>query len=144
MGQPAPQLSLEHWINGELSRDDIKGKILVIDFWATWCPPCLAAIPHTNKIAEEYSDKGVVVLGVCCSGLNKFDATVKQHHIHYHVAEDVNKISQRAWRIFFFPTYAIVDRHGIVRAVGLMPNYVEPALKQVLQEQPPKDSKKKS
>ena len=65
-GQPAPKLALKGWINAEpMTLKKLKGKIVVLDFWATWCGPCLASIPHTNELMEKYADKGVVIIGVC-------------------------------------------------------------------------------
>src|SRR5262245_55724643 len=65
LGKPMPALTVAKWKNGEVKPDDMKGKVVVIDFWATWCGPCIKAIPHTNEIAEKYKEKGVVVIGVC-------------------------------------------------------------------------------
>ena len=79
-GKPAPKLALKDWINSKpLTLKDLKGKIIVLDFWATWCGPCLAAIPHTNEMMENYADKGVVFIGVCAQrGAEKMADTVKQ------------------------------------------------------------------
>ncbi|MDP8240148.1 MAG: TlpA disulfide reductase family protein [Candidatus Hatepunaea meridiana] len=43
---------------------DYKGKVIILDFWATWCPPCVQEIPHFNELAKEYAEKGLIVLGV--------------------------------------------------------------------------------
>ena len=52
-------------LNGETVKlSDYAGKVVIIDFWATWCPPCVKEIPHFNELAEEYADKGLVVLGI--------------------------------------------------------------------------------
>ena len=59
-----PALQVTNWINGETATlASLKGKIVVLDFWATWCGPCLASIPHTNELAEKYKDKVVSVRG---------------------------------------------------------------------------------
>ncbi len=65
-GKPAPELALKDWINSKpLDLDALKGKIVVLDFWATWCGPCLSAVPHTNEMKKKYAKKGVVIIGVC-------------------------------------------------------------------------------
>ena len=52
-------------VNGEtIKLSDYAGKVIILDFWATWCPPCVKEIPHFNELAKEYADEGLVVLGV--------------------------------------------------------------------------------
>ena len=52
-------------VDGEkISLSDFKGKVVILDFWATWCPPCVKEIPHFNELAKEYKDEGLVVFGV--------------------------------------------------------------------------------
>jgi len=64
-GKPAPKLELTQWLNTKGGKaPDTKGKIVVLDFWATWCGPCIASIPKTNKLRKKYADKGVVIIGV--------------------------------------------------------------------------------
>ena len=50
---------------------DVKGKITVIDFWATWCGPCKGSLPHIKAIHEKYKDRGVMVIGLCCDAPGK-------------------------------------------------------------------------
>src|SRR5436309_2703130 len=65
-GKPAPALVLKGWINSKpLTAADLKGKIVVLDFWATWCGPCIASIPHNNELAKKFADKAVVFIGIC-------------------------------------------------------------------------------
>ena len=64
LGQPAPAIAAENWFNGEpLTLEGLKGKVVLIDFWATWCPPCRASIPHLVKTYEELKDQGLVIIG---------------------------------------------------------------------------------
>src|SRR5947208_17130438 len=58
-GKLAAPLMLTNWINSKpLKLDDLKGKVVVLEFWATWCPTCISMIPHHNELAKKYADKG--------------------------------------------------------------------------------------
>ena len=64
-GDPVPDFELS-LVNGETFKlSDYKGKIVIVDLWATWCPPCVASMPYLQQLADEYADQ-VVVLGVNC------------------------------------------------------------------------------
>jgi thiol-disulfide isomerase/thioredoxin len=63
-GDPAPPLLIEKWVKGEPVKKLEKGKVYVMEFWATWCGPCIAAFPHVTELQKKFADKGVTVIGV--------------------------------------------------------------------------------
>ncbi len=135
-GKPMPPLNVTGWVNGQVTPAEMKGKVVVVDFYATWCGPCMAAIPHNNQMLQKYKDKGLLVVGVCTSnrGQETMPQTVKEHSIAYPTARDPQLTSQKAWAVHYYPTYALVDRKGIVRSIGLQPQNVEKAVAKLLAE----------
>jgi thiol-disulfide isomerase/thioredoxin len=65
IGRDAPPLEVEAWVNGTpLSDADLKGKVVLLDFWAIWCGPCIATFPHLREWHEKYADRGLVIIGL--------------------------------------------------------------------------------
>jgi thiol-disulfide isomerase/thioredoxin len=135
-GKPMGALNVTGWINGKVKPADLKGKVVVVDFYATWCGPCMNAIPHNNEMLKKYQSKGLVVIGVCTSshGQEDFASNAKEHSIEYPAARDSELKSEKAWAVAYYPTYAVIDRKGIVRAIGLQPDYVETVVQKLLAE----------
>ena len=64
IGQPAFALEVEAWVNGsDLTDRDLEGKVVLIDFWAVWCGPCIATFPHLREWNDKYADKGLAIIG---------------------------------------------------------------------------------
>jgi len=137
VGKPMPGLPLTDWMNGEITGKAREGKILVVDFWATWCGPCLRAVPKTNALYEKYEKHGVAVIGVCGSenGQDQMEATARKHDIRFPIAKDSTFQAAKDWRVPFWPTIAVVDRKGIVRAIGIAPEHVEDVVKSLLRDE---------
>lgn len=64
VGDKAPPIKVSKWLQGEAVPAFEKDKVYVVEFWATWCAPCIAAMPHLSELQEEYKDKGLVVIGL--------------------------------------------------------------------------------
>lgn len=135
LGKRAPKLQLGGWLSGKVTPKDMEGKIVVVDFWATWSGPCIRAIPHNNRVASKYAAKGVIFVGVCgsCSGQSMMPTAVKKAGITYPVARTTPS-TEEAWKIAAYPTYGVVDRKGILRALGIRGDYVERVVDALLAE----------
>lgn len=138
-GKPMPALHVSDWINGGITASAVKGKVVVVDLYATWCGPCMAAIPHNNELLKKYSAQGLVILGVCTSGHGQesFVANATQHGLAYPAARDPQLLTEKAYAVHYYPTYAVIDRKGIVRVIGLQPHHVEAVVQKLLAEPAP-------
>src|SRR5262245_13119104 len=67
VGDKAPALAVDVWVKGDKVEKFDNGKVYVVEFWATWCGPCIANIPHLGKVQKEFKEKGVTVIGVAGS-----------------------------------------------------------------------------
>jgi thiol-disulfide isomerase/thioredoxin len=135
LGKPMPPLDLSQWENGQVNAEEMQGKVVLIDFWATWCGPCLEAVPHNNELFEKYHDKGLEMIGVCTDeGQENYQQVVKDKGFKYPTARDANAKSEKAWSVFWFPTYAVIDRQGRLRAIGVAGDDVEQVVQKLLAE----------
>lgn len=135
-GKPAPKLTVKDWIGDAQDLSKLKGKVVVVDFWATWCPPCRASLPHNVEMGNKYKEKGLVLIGVHDSarGSEKMPSMAKEKGLNYPLAVDKDGVSTKAYHVSFWPTYVVIDRKGIVRAAGLTPDSVEKVVTKLLDE----------
>ncbi len=149
LGKAPPPITVAKWIKGEPLNGFEKGKVYVVDFWATWCGPCNAAIPHLTKLAQAHKGK-VEVVGVSISERQKdatdtayidlVDAFVKKkgERMDYRVAVDTpDKKMHTAWfkpsGTGGIPTAWIIDQNGLVAWIGIgSPEVVERIVGEVL------------
>jgi thiol-disulfide isomerase/thioredoxin len=103
IGDPAPPLRVREWINGAQVQRFEKGNIYVVEFWATWCKPCIAEIPHLSALAVEYKDR-VTILGIDImekktTSVEKVMAFVDSmgHRKDYHVAAEDSNFMVTGW-----------------------------------------------
>ena len=128
-GRHAPPLLVQTWLTGKPA---LAGKVLMVDFWATWCGPCIASIPKTNKLADHFRDS-LVVVGLSSEGVGDIRAFLKKHEMHYSIATDPARRTQSALGVRGIPHVLIVSPDGIVRFQGYPSALTEDILAQIIQ-----------
>ncbi|WP_192384184.1 TlpA disulfide reductase family protein, partial [Mesorhizobium silamurunense] len=96
IGSPAPSIKVENWLRGEPLTSFQTGKVYIVEFWATWCGPCVDGMPHLMQLQEKYKESGVEIVGVAASedaptaheARSKLDAwlTEKFSNLNYRIA----------------------------------------------------------
>lgn len=114
IGQHAKRILINRWItkqNPDL--ETLDGRVYLLDFWTTWCGPCIRSIPEINKLHAAYKAKGLVVIGINCDkSLRKVPNFVKKHKIEYYVAIDAG--TAKNYNVEAYPTLVAVDSFGRV------------------------------
>jgi peroxiredoxin len=140
-GGLAPDFTLEDTSGKKVSLKDLRGQYVIIDFWATWCPPCLMSIPELADLHRKYSPKGLVVLGISLDDPQKVDgramsAFKSKHRIDYTILRGSEKVvsdySKSAGMAI--PTMFFVDREGriVEKLVGFAPGRVEKSIRKLI------------
>ena len=96
-------------------------RVFLLDFWATWCPPCREEVPHLQKLHRKYSDEGLVVIGVAqdSDGGESVKPFVKKNKLTYRQLVDPRHEAARAYKVGPIPTTYIIDDKGVIRSVHL-------------------------
>jgi peroxiredoxin len=131
VGKPAPELGLKLLDGGELRLKDHRDKdIVMLDFWATWCGPCVQELPLLTEVAGSYKDKGVAFFGInereTPEQIKKFQA---DKNLKFTVALDTDGAAGTAYGADAIPMLVLVDRKGIVQSVHIGYN---PSIKKTL------------
>jgi peroxiredoxin len=136
VGQPAPDfepaVQAGPKLTGKLS--SLKGKVVLLDFFATWCGPCREAMPHLQHLHETYGQKGLKVIGISSEAKATVAAAAQRFNLKYTLAADVGESVTGRYRVFALPTMVLIDKKGIVRDVAIadaeaMDAAIESALK---------------
>lgn len=134
-GHPAPQIRSSVWVNGNGTPRD--GKVVVLDFWATWCGPCITSIPHINALMDAYRDRGVEVIGICHpKGGDLMQTIVDQFGIRYPVCLDADGSIGEAYRVDGYPDYYIIAPDGTLLLADCRNDKVEEVLNAILPAKP--------
>ena len=135
--QKAPNFSLQTQNGKVIELSKLKGKVVLVNFWATWCPPCRAEIPDFIEVYNTYKSKGFEIVGIALDeeGWSKVAPYIEEVKMNYPVVLGSEKVIQQYGGIKAIPTTFIIDKKGYIAGsqVGLLSKeLVEQKLKSLL------------
>lgn len=114
--RPAPDFELETFDGGTLRLSDLEGKVVVLNFWASWCPPCRWEMPFFETMWNEYRDQDVVFVGVAMSDtLEEAQGFAEESGVTYPIGLDDTGEIVRAYEVYSLPTTFFIDKEGQVQ-----------------------------
>lgn len=118
--QRAPDFNLPT-LNGKyVSLADLKGKVVYVDFWATWCPPCRVSFPWMQTMHKRYSEAGLAIIAINLDGERSLiDSFLKSTPVDFTIAHDPKGISAEAYKVKGMPSSYIVDRNGFIQTTHM-------------------------
>lgn len=131
----APDFNLKDQYGVVHSLENYKGKVIFLNFWATWCPPCKKEMPDVESIYKEYGEnkKDVVILGVNSEKENEVKKFLKDRGYTFPTVIDENSEVMRKYFIQAFPTSFVIDKEGNVYGY-VMGGLTKEQIKQVIEE----------
>ncbi len=131
---PMQAFVLKDLDGNEVSSDDLKGKVLLLDFWATWCGPCVSEIPDLNELHNRYKEKDFALLAIATQSGDA--ATIKKAaerlKTEYRVLVGEDEVA-RKYQVYAYPTDYLIDRNGNIknRIIGAPPGKKEQLIKMI-------------
>ena len=146
--QPAPGMNPSEWIgkpaldfhvtdvNGEaLSLEQYRGQVVLLDFWATWCPPCIAEIPNVKKTYEKYKDQKFQIVGISLDRSKEpLEAYIEKEGLAWlHYWDNIGKVSN-LYKVQAIPSTFLIDGEGVIRKTNLHGHALEHAVAELVNE----------
>ena len=135
VGKPAPDFQVKNIKGEELSLKDFRGQVVFLDFWATWCGPCIAEMPKVKKTYEKYKDQKFEIIGISLDRSQPpLDAYVEKEGLTWHHYWDENRKIRNLYEVKAIPTAFLIDGEGIIRKASLGGFDVESAVAALVKE----------
>jgi len=116
VGKEAPDFTLTDMQGQQVSISQFRGKVVILNFWATWCPPCREEMPSMEKLYRDHQDQGLVMLAVNVeeNGKQLVSKFLQKTPYSFPILLDSENTAQNAYGVFRFPESFIIDRNGVV------------------------------
>jgi len=134
-GTKAPGFSLPDLTGKTVTSAAFRDKVMLINFWATWCAPCRGEMPALDRLQKQFEDKGLAVIGISIdSELSQVEQFIKDSKTQFQILHDPSMKCQDEYKVFAYPTTFLVDRQGIIQKYWIGPQEWESEkFKQILQ-----------
>jgi thiol-disulfide isomerase/thioredoxin len=138
IGKPSPDIEADDLDGVPFRLTQYRGKVVVLTFWATWCGPCMAMVPHERTLVNRFGGKPFALLGI--NGDQDRDAgkrAVREHQINWRSWWDAGAKKEpisRTWNVRTWPTGYVIDHKGVIRYKNLRGKELEEAVERLLQE----------
>ena len=119
-GFTAPDFTLSLLDGGEITLSELQGKVVLVNFWTSWCPPCREEMPAIETVYRSYKDIGLVVIGVNLTAQDSQQAAAtfaQEVGVTFPIALDVNNAVGNSYRVTALPTSFFIDRKGVIRSI---------------------------
>jgi peroxiredoxin len=137
----APDFTLKDLSGNSVSLHQYRGKVVLLDFWATWCLPCRHSIPELVELQDKYRDKGLVIIGISVDdplqvNNNYISAFMEKYRVNYTILRADQKTTVRYFGngSYAIPTTFFINRDGMIvnKGMGFIPGAVEKSLAKIL------------
>jgi cytochrome c biogenesis protein CcmG/thiol:disulfide interchange protein DsbE len=141
-GPMAPEFALQDLSDQAVSLSDFRGKVVLLDFWATWCPPCRMSIPELVKLQDKYRDDGLEILGISLDDpQDELVRYLREFKEKYKINYRILRFNAKVMQDYFgmespaIPTMFVIDRDGKIREkiVGFIPKALNRSLARLLE-----------
>ncbi len=135
-GKPAPGFSLTTAAGRQVTLRSLRGKVLVLNFWATWCPPCVEETPSLNALAAAVKGRPIDILGVSIdTNASRYRDFLSSFHIQYATARDPSaRLPHRYGTVKYPETYIVNSRGEVVRKIVGAFNWDSPGMVRYLED----------
>jgi len=110
-GKPAPDITVKGLDGKAVKLSSLRGKPVFLDFWATWCPPCRASLPHTQKLAKMHG-KQITVLAISNEDAQTIKSFMKDNKYNYPAFRDTDNSAGTKYKVSGIPTFVVIDAKG--------------------------------